>query len=116
MTDDKVRQLPSRKLKAAITVAANNPSTGGDQGGYDREPCGTCVSFKKNPAAGLGSGVCMFFPINAMLIPGPGGQPAITTFRTPVSATSEGCDQHDDGEEDDGEVEPVPEVSRIAAG
>src|SRR5262245_61964914 len=104
----KVSEFAGRRDKkgdAPKLAIENQPQPGGDQGTYRREPCGTCIHWKKQPAQGLGQGTCMMMPPTALPVPGPNGTVmGVMNVRPAVTADTEGCDQHEDEfEDDDGE-------------
>lgn len=110
-SDKKISQFPGRKPDA-IAAAANDPgvATGGDQGGFQRELCGTCYSWRKVPQLGVGAGTCMAMPPTPQAILDNSGRPiGQLATRLGRKASDEGCDMHDDGEdEDDDERKGVP--------
>lgn len=123
--EKKVSHFPPRKPEAAA-VAPAPENIGGDQGTFDRPPCGSCIHWKRIPQAGMDQGACMMMPPVGFPIPGPNGQFIGQALSRPqVRASTEGCDQHededgntvfDDETEDDdpGGGEPVA-ASKIAA-
>lgn len=103
-----------REKKDGIPSAIQNQPApiepGGDQGTFDRPPCGTCIHWKKQPRAGVGQGLCMMMPPNSLPVPGPNGQIVGTmNIRPALKAGDEGCDQHELEGEDGGEELPVIE-------
>lgn len=119
--DKKISQFPGRRsaaLASAVSVVANNPALGGNQGSFKRPPCGTCLSWKKMvvPGGALDQGVCMFGPPVAYPIMNEQGQvigQALT--RATVKADHEGCDQHDDGTDEEDGPGGGEEVGRIVS-
>lgn len=83
-------------------------------GDFDRNPCGTCWHFKRNPRAGLDAGFCMFGPPVAIPHRAANGQAGNILTRPVLTANMEGCDQWDD-ESEFVEGEPA-EPARLAAG
>jgi hypothetical protein len=69
-------------------------SIGGDQGKFQRQPCGSCMHWKKVPEAGLGQGNCMEGPPVAFPIQAPTGQMGQILSRPMIEARTEGCDRH----------------------
>lgn len=115
---NKVSHFPGR-IKAANEEPKvdTGPSIGGDQGMHLRNACGGCLSWKRRPEMGLNQGVCMYGPPAAFPVQGPNGQHGQMLIRPTLTADYEGCDQFDDGtdEETDGDGTPVS-VSKIAQG
>jgi hypothetical protein len=117
MNDKKVSAFPGRKSAIASAVAGAltdqpAPTVGGSQGDFKREACGSCMSWRRvvRPGAPLNAGECMLFPPAPFPVMDESGRPiAQVLMRPQMTSEHEGCDQHDDGtEEDDGEVEPAP--------
>lgn len=125
----KVSEFAGRREKKAdvskLAIATNQPSPGGDQGTFDRPPCGECIHWKKSPGQGLGIGVCMMMPPSAHPVNGPDGRPVgMAKMRPAMQATDEGCDQFEDEEgnvvfdddDDDPEGDGTPaEPAKLAA-
>jgi hypothetical protein len=119
MTDEKkkgttIEHIGSRKasLVAAGVKAAleNQPAIGGDQGDYVRPPCGTCMSWRRvsQPGMPLDAGQCMWGPPQSHPVTDANGRPiGQMMMRPPVTSQHEGCDQHDDGTEEEGEGQPI---------
>lgn len=113
--DKKVSRFPGRRSEIARAVASviakDQPTIGGSQGDFRREPCGTCLSWRRDSRAGQGgvpldAGQCMFGPPTPVPIMTDTGQMQGTLLvRPPCSSDAEGCDQHDDGEDEDDEGE-----------
>lgn len=132
MPDEKgkprISPFPGRKSEVAKAVsgviAKDQPTIGGNQGDFVRERCGTCLSWRRDSRAGqngvpLTAGQCMFMPPSPHPILDETGQRILATMvvRPPMASDSEGCDQHDDGTDDeDGEGIDIDQVapSRIA--
>lgn len=122
---DKVSNFPGRKpVDEAVgkIVGSAEPdkaivTTGGDQGGFQRPPCGTCISWRKTPALGIGQGTCMAVPPAPQAILNERGQPiGQLATRLGRRANDEGCDMHDTGEDDeDGEDDDPDGGSRLAS-
>jgi hypothetical protein len=109
MADEKRKLHSIRPSLISAAVAATlqpQPTIGGDQGSFMREPCGTCLSWKRLPERGLNVGACMWGPPIAFPMPRGDGSMAQVLSRSTMSADQEGCDQHDDGTDEDGEGEP----------
>ena len=95
---NKVSNFPGRKPGQENQPAPEPAVLGGDQGSYEREKCGSCFHWKKEPKAGLDQGWCMLFPPVGFPIPdGKGGIAGQMLVRPMQRASAEGCDQHDDG-------------------
>jgi hypothetical protein len=113
---DKSSKVSEFTGRRADKPAENQPAVflGNDTGNFQREPCGTCVHWKKDPAAGIGQGVCM----NGPPIPFPiqrGQQTGQALVRPVIEANMEGCDQWDDDSDlEDGDGQPAA-AARIAA-
>jgi hypothetical protein len=126
MSDDKKRvsQFPGRrselsKAVAASLIAKDQPTIGGSQGDFKRDPCGTCLSWRRDPRGGqpgipLNACQCFFAPPVVHPIMDDTGQRMLATMliRPPMTSDHEGCDQHDDGTDDggddgDGDGEPA---------
>lgn len=111
--------LVAQGVKSAILK--EQPTMGGNQGDFVRPPCGSCLSWRRDSRAGqgtipLGSGQCMFGPPIPHPMMDETGQKLLGTMmvRPPVASDSEGCDQHDDGSDDeDGEGVDVPVPSAL---
>lgn len=111
---DRRQSLVAQGVKSAITK--DQPTIGGTQGDYQRPPCGTCLSWRRDPRAGqqgvpLTAGECMFNPPTPHPITSDDGRiVACLAIRSPRQSDSEGCDQHDDGtdedDDDDGDGQP----------
>jgi hypothetical protein len=118
MNDEKkVSKFPGRRSEIARAVAGviakpDSPTIGGNQGDYKRPPCGTCFSWRRDQRAGVGgvplnAGQCMYGPPTPCpILDDAGGMRGTLLVRPPCSSDSEGCDQHDDGTDDDDEGEP----------
>jgi hypothetical protein len=118
MSDEKkVSRFPGRRSVLATAVAAaimkDQPTIGGPQGDFVREKCGSCLSWRRDSRAGKGpvplnAGQCMFMPPTPFPMFAEGGVMVGTILIRPnVTSDSEGCDQHDDGTDDEeGEGEP----------
>lgn len=107
---NKVSEFAGRREKrdAPKLAIEAQPEPGGDQGTYQREPCGSCIHWKKQPSQGLGFGTCMMMPPTGFPIPGPNGQVmGIMNVRPGVRAQDEGCDQHETEDEDDDDGIPA---------
>lgn len=115
--EKKVSKFPGRRSEisraVASVIAKDQPTIGGSQGDYVREKCGSCMSWRRDSRAGTGrvpleAGQCMFGPPTPVPIMTDTGQMQGTMLvRPPVTSDSEGCDQHDDGTDDEeGEGEP----------
>lgn len=128
MADEKrVSQFPGRRSQVSravhsVIAKADTGTIGGNQGDFPREKCGTCLSWRRDSRAGqngvpLEAGQCMFGPPVPVPIMDETGQRMLATLvvRPPMSSQSEGCDQHDDGTDDDTEGDGEP-VSLLAAG
>lgn len=88
-----------RDKKAEIPAAIKTQSdTGGDQGTFDRPPCGDCIHWKKNPAQGVGFGNCMMMPPVIMTVAMQNAQPGAINVRPGMRANAEGCDQFEDAD------------------
>lgn len=122
MNDEKKRvtQFPGRRSALAAAVASaitkDQPAIGGNQGDYQRKPCGSCLSWRRDKRAGqqnvpLTAGQCMYGPPTPHPITTDTGQViSAMALRPPMQSDSEGCDQHDDGtDDDDGERAPLLE-------
>lgn len=106
MTDKKISHFPGRSAASAIAASQNTPEVGGDQGGFAREKCGTCFSWRKAPQLGVGQGTCMAVPPIPQAILDNNGRPiGQLATRLGRKASDEGCDLHDDGEEENDEPE-----------
>lgn len=106
--EKKISELPARREKRAdvskLAIAAQ-PVPGGEQGTFQREPCGSCIHWKRQAEQGLDMGTCMMMPPTALPVPGPNGQIiGVMNLRPGMRSTDEGCDQHETDDEDDGEV------------
>lgn len=98
---NKVSEFPGRRPDQPQRKEAAPPKyLGGEQGTYDREPCGSCIHWKRIPQAGDDQGACMLFPPVGFPIPGPNGQFIGQALSRPQTrASTEGCDQHETEEE-----------------
>lgn len=126
MTEKKVSEFSGRRPEAKkepsrLAIEAQ-PVPGGDQGTYQREPCGSCIHWKKQDAQGLGMGTCMMMPPTALPVPGPNGQiVGVMNLRPGLRASDEGCDQHetedegDEGEDADAGEDP-PNLLKAVGG
>jgi hypothetical protein len=113
----RVSQFPGRRSEIAKAVASvitnDQPAIGGTQGEFQRQPCGTCLSWRRDKRAGtqgvpLSAGQCMYGPPTPHPIMTETGQMiGAMALRPPMQSDSEGCDQHDDGHDDDGEQVPL---------
>lgn len=118
---DRRQSLVAQGVAAAILK--DQPTMGGNQGDFQRPPCGTCLSWRRDSRAGqggvpLGAGQCMFGPPTPVPIMDESGQRMLATMmvRPPIAADAEGCDQHDDGTDDEeGEGVPAAEPSKLLA-
>jgi hypothetical protein len=107
----------SREPAPGSVPAQDQPSPiGTGAGDFDRNPCGTCWHWKRNPRAGLDVGFCMFGPPVAFPVPGPDGRPVGNMLTRPtLKANTEGCDQwNDESEFEDGDGSPA-EAPQLAA-
>lgn len=125
MSDGKVSRFPGRRSdisRAVAGVIAKEPVIGGSQGDFQREPCGTCISWRRDSRAGTGgvplnAGMCLFGPPTPFPIMGPSGEMLATIIvRAPMKSDSEGCDQHDDGTEDEDDEDDEPEPASLIQG
>lgn len=134
MSDEKKRgrvaNIGDRRLSAVgqavrSAILKDQPTIGGNQGDYVRPKCGTCLSWRRDSRAGQGgipleAGQCMFGPPTPHPIMDETGAKMMGTIciRPPMASNQEGCDQHDDGTDDDGDGEDVAERtgSLIATG
>lgn len=130
MNDEKRRgrisPFPGRRSEVAKAVsgviAADQPTVGGSQGDFMRDRCGSCLSWRRDSRAGqngvpLTAGQCMFGPPTPVPIMDETGQRLIATMvvRPPMASDNEGCDQHDDGTDDE-EGDGVPASLLASAG
>jgi hypothetical protein len=113
----KVSEFPPRRSAAAAQPAQDQPAPTNHPGDFERNPCGECWHFKRDPRRGLDMGFCMWGPPVAFPVPGPDGRPVGNLLSRPTLTTqSEGCDQWDDEcEIVDGDGEPAARVApRVA--
>lgn len=115
--DNKVSEFKPRRTTKVDNVPPNTMGSG--LGDFERERCGECWHFKREPRAGLGVGRCMLMPPLAFPV-SQDGQPGQALVRPVLSASYEGCDQFDDSpeedEEDDGEDGPPPAAASKIVG
>lgn len=107
--EKKVSAFPGRKPDAP---KGEEKYLGGEQGTFDRNPCGSCLSWKRNPGMGLDQGTCMNGPPTPLPITGQGNRIIGQILSRPIiAAATEGCDQWDDGNDPDGEGLEVDDVA-----
>jgi hypothetical protein len=123
VNDKKISTFPGRRSEVAKAVSGvldPQPEVGGSQGDFPREKCGTCVSWRRvvRPGVPLSAGECMFAPPAPFPVMGGNGRPiAQILMRPQMTSEHEGCDQHDDGsEEDDGGGVELPDEAPKLAG
>ena len=108
--EKKVSEFPGRKADQPKPDAAPDKYLGGEQGSFERPPCGSCIHWKRIPQAGMDQGACMMMPPTGFPIPGKDGRFIGQALSRPqMVASFEGCDQHEDeegntvfGDDDDG--------------
>lgn len=124
MSEEKKRvaSFPGRRSEIAKAVASvittNQPTIGGTQGEFARPPCGTCFSWRRDKRAGtqgvpLNAGQCFFGPPTPHpVMTDAGVMVGAVAIRPPMASDSEGCDQHDDGTDEDGDGEEQSLLAR----
>jgi hypothetical protein len=119
--DKKVSEFtPRRGKKEEAAPLVDQPTAlGSGIGDFDREQCGECWHFKRDPRLGLNVGRCMLAPPVAQQVQLQGGQMGNLLSRPVMPATYEGCDQFDDELpplEDDANIPELVETQATGTG
>lgn len=108
----------SKGVRAAIMQ--DQQGLGGNEGDFTRSPCGTCLSWRRLKQAGqagvpLNVGMCLRFPPVAHPVMDEAGRIITQTLARPIMPSDyEGCDEHDDGTDDE-EGDGTPATGSILA-